>query len=264
MKSGNIENFRELSQFKNLKDFNNQIEQWMIEVKKEFTKSELAALKRLIRFSAKIVGVCHAKIGTVVSATHEKAGMCISRSTFKRMVGKAKQLRLLAVHETERKNGSQSANIYVFNRFEPPNQQQLNCPKSIDPTKTSNNNNNKRNNEPNRLIQKSDRILNEKYEEPLDASFVTNRIPKEFINLVKYFFNDAMVIEELWNLVKITANKNKVEGDILKSAIQSFKILVRKIKKNQVKNTYGYFYGVLNKTFKVQYHKELAEIFWNS
>lgn len=265
MKSGNIENFKEQSHFTDLKDFNNQIEQWMIEVKKEFTKSELAALKRLIRFSAKIVGVCHAKIGLVVSATHEKDGAGISRSTFKRMVGKAKQLGLLAVHETERKNGSQSANLYVFNRFEPPNGQQLNHPKTNGPSKTSDNKNNKREDEPNNThLQENLSNSNENKEQPLDASFVTNCIPKEFTNVVKYFYNDAKKIEEFWKLVKISANKNKIEGGIVETAIHSFKMLIRKIKMNQVQNTYGYFYGVLNQKFKILYYREISEAFWNS
>src|SRR5699024_6428481 len=117
MKSGNINNFSYLSQFDNIKDFNNNIEQWMLDIKDKFTKSELVALKRLIRFSAKVSGVCNAKIGTIVSATHEKDGAGISRSTFKRMIIKAKNLGLISVHETVRKNGSKSSNVYAFNRF---------------------------------------------------------------------------------------------------------------------------------------------------
>jgi hypothetical protein len=117
MQSGNIENFKHFSQFKDIKDFNNNIEQWMIDIKDKFTKSELVALKRLIRFSAKVAGICNAKIGTVVSATHENDGVGISRSTFKRMTIKAKELGLLTIHNTVRKNGSKSSNVYVFNRF---------------------------------------------------------------------------------------------------------------------------------------------------
>jgi hypothetical protein len=114
-----IENFIYLSQFKNIKDFNNNIEQWMLDVKDKFTRSELIALKRLVRFSAKVTGVCTAKIGTIVSATHDKNGVGISRSTFKRMLTKAKEFGLLIVKEAVRKNGSQSSNVYVFNRIEP-------------------------------------------------------------------------------------------------------------------------------------------------
>src|SRR4051794_12516876 len=117
MQSGNITNFNHLSQFEDINDFNNHIEQWMVDLKRKFTKSELVALKRLIRISAKVVGICNAKIGTLVAATHEKDGAGISRSTFKRMVSKAKENGLIFTHETVRKNGSKSSNVYVFNRF---------------------------------------------------------------------------------------------------------------------------------------------------
>ena len=65
----------------------------MLDYKKEFTKGELVGLKRLVRFSAKIPGVCYARIGTVLKAIHEEYhDHGISRSTFKRMIGKAKAL----------------------------------------------------------------------------------------------------------------------------------------------------------------------------
>ncbi|MCB5235887.1 hypothetical protein [Niallia circulans] len=130
MQQGNILTFTHLSQFKDIKDFNNSIEQWMLDLKSKFTKSELIALKRLIRFSAKVAGICNAKICTIVSATHENDGIGISRSTFKRMLIKAKKFGLLAVHEAVRKNGSTSSNVYVFNRFcgqsEPSKSEKLN------------------------------------------------------------------------------------------------------------------------------------------
>lgn len=37
----NIKSFKYLSQFMDIRDFNNQIEQWMVDVKSKFTKSEL-------------------------------------------------------------------------------------------------------------------------------------------------------------------------------------------------------------------------------
>jgi N-acetylglutamate synthase-like GNAT family acetyltransferase len=90
-------------------------------------------LKRLVRFSAKVPGVCNAKIGTLLKAINEDyQGNGISRSTFKRMTIKAKELGILTIHETERKNGSQSSNLYSFNRFpqsEPPKAEKLNYPK---------------------------------------------------------------------------------------------------------------------------------------
>ncbi|MDF2039854.1 hypothetical protein P2R12_23210 [Cytobacillus oceanisediminis] len=266
MQVGHIGTFSNLSQFKDIKDFNNHIEQWMLDVKSKFTKGQLVALKRLIRFSAKVAGICTAKIGTIVSATHEKDGAGISRSTFKRMVSKAKEFGLLQVHETERKNGSQSANVYVFNRFEsvselsseagfePPEGEKLNHQNKTDnPFKTNNKNNKKRT---------EDVSSSTKLEEPLNASFVSERVPSDFVSLVKYFFDDAKQIEEYWKLVKISAYKNKVTGDILYIALQAFRTLIRKLKFNKVTNTYGFYFGILNRKFKRLFLEQSLDGWW--
>lgn len=90
LKSGKIEGFYQFSQFESLKEFNIHMEMWLLKSKHEFSKGELVGLKRQARFSAKIPGVCNAKIGTLLKAIHEEyAGNGISRSTFKRMIGKA-------------------------------------------------------------------------------------------------------------------------------------------------------------------------------
>src|SRR5690606_41192135 len=67
-----IRKFKKYSQFKSLKDFNNNMEQWLVDHKKLFTPSELIALKRLIRFSAKVHGIANAKINTLLDAIKEK------------------------------------------------------------------------------------------------------------------------------------------------------------------------------------------------
>lgn len=145
MQSGKVDQYVGLSQFRDLKDFNNHFEKWMIDIKGKFTKSELVALKRLVRFSASIQGICYAKIQTIVAATHEFDGIGISRSTFKRMLTKAKEVGLLDIHHTFR-NGKQSHSVYVFNPYqavsiytEPPKDEQLNQQnESINLSKTSN------------------------------------------------------------------------------------------------------------------------------
>lgn len=107
LKNGCIEQFETYSQFSSLKDFNTHMEMWMAVHKDNFSKGERVGLKRLVRFAAKIPGVCNDKIGTVLKAIHEEHnGNGISRSTFKRMIQKAIGLGLLIVHETERSNGS--------------------------------------------------------------------------------------------------------------------------------------------------------------
>ncbi|MCM2982293.1 hypothetical protein M3599_15310 [Niallia circulans] len=260
MRMSSIENFNHLSQFKDIKDFNNNVEQWMIDLKAKFTKSELIALKRLIRFSAKVVGVCNARIGTLTAATFED-GNGISRSTFKRMVMKAKEMRILTVHETVRTNGSQSSNIYVFNRFELPKEKIMDHHKTNNLSKTININNNLRTT--NDKCEKMKPIIGHKKE--LDSNFVSERVPKPFVNLVKYFFNSAKTIEEYWKMVEISAFKQKINlnsKEILEVALQAFRLLIRKLKLGKIKSEIGFFYGVCIKKFKTLYVKNLFESYW--
>ncbi len=130
--SSEIEQFQKYSQFSNLEEFNSHMEKWCEKYKREFTKGELIGFMWLARFAAKVPGVANAKIGTVLKAIHEEyRGNGISRSTFKRMLGKAKKLGILTVYETSRKDGSQSSNLYVFNRFpsnELPDGEKMNQP----------------------------------------------------------------------------------------------------------------------------------------
>ncbi|WP_409276151.1 hypothetical protein V1499_11190 [Neobacillus sp. SCS-31] len=132
LRTGKIETFAHYSNFSNLKEFNSHFEQWLLLHKEDFTKSELIGLKRLVRFCAKVPGVSNAKIATVLKAINEDLGENgISRTTFKRMTQKAMKIGILSIHETERKNGSQTSNLYFFNRFptiEPPKPEILNHP----------------------------------------------------------------------------------------------------------------------------------------
>lgn len=58
------------------------------------------------------------KIATLLKViADDNNGIGISRSTFKRMLRKAKKLGLLTIYKTMKSNGYQGANIYVFNRI---------------------------------------------------------------------------------------------------------------------------------------------------
>ncbi|MCM3118651.1 hypothetical protein M3610_26045 [Neobacillus sp. MER 74] len=253
LKSGNIEEFEQFSQFTSLKELNSHIERWLTFHKQDFSKGELVGLKRLVRFSAKIPGVCNAKIGTVLKAIHEEYNHNgISRSTFKRMIQKAKELGILTVYETERKNGSQSSNLYIINRFpsnELPKEEILNHPK-----------------ETNNLSKtEKDQKIKERKEEAseLDHTYVSDRVPQPFVQLVKCFFPEAKTIEEYWRTVNLAASS--YEGDldihhIQNVAIQSFKQLIRKLKfSRNVKNPFAYFYGIAENKFCVLFHQLLKD-----
>jgi hypothetical protein len=252
LKSGRIEGFEQYSQFKSVKEFNTHIEMWLAVKKQEFSKGELVGLKRLVRFSVKVPGVSNAKIGTLLKAINEDyQGNGISRSTFKRMTIKAKELGILTIHETERKNGSQSSNLYSFNRFpqsEPPKAEKLNYPK-----------------ETNNLLKTNIKKTTKRNEAPieLDHTFVSDKIPQTFVQLVKYFFSDAKTIEEYWHMVQIAAFRfecNQHTEDVLAIAIQTFKQLIRKLKTtNQVIKPIAFFYGILTNKLKEHYLQQLLE-----
>jgi N-acetylglutamate synthase-like GNAT family acetyltransferase len=225
---------------------------WLVDCKQEFSKGELVGLKRLVRFAAKIPGVCNAKIGTILKAINEEYNdNGISRSTFKRMILKAKELGMKTVHETERKNGSQSSNLYIFNRFpmnELPKQEEMNHLKeTIIPSKTNK--------------QK----ITKRTEEPLelDHTFVSDRVPQPFVQLVKYFYPEAKTIEEYWKMAQIAAyrnNREKETAQVLETAIHSFKQLISKIKSTKiVKKPISYFYGILDKKFDELFWVEMYE-----
>ncbi|WP_186328900.1 hypothetical protein [Bacillus sp. X1(2014)] len=253
LKSGYIEGFEQYSQFSSLKELNTHIEKWLTDYKHDFSKGELVGFKRLVRFSAKILGVCNAKIGTILKAIHEEYDLNgISRSTFKRMILKAKELGILTVYETERKNGSQSSNLYIINRYpanEPPKEEILDYPK-----------------ETNNLLktEKDQKIKERKEESPeLDHTFVSDRVPQPFVQLVKCFFPEAKTIEEYWRTVNLAAASYSWEFDfhhIQDIAIQSFKQLIRRLKfKRNVKNPFAYFYGIAENKFCVLFHEILMD-----
>ncbi|WP_342433456.1 hypothetical protein [Neobacillus sp. FSL H8-0543] len=256
LKSGSIDKFEQFSQFSSLKEFNTHFEMWLAIHKHDFSKGELLGLKRLVRFAAKIPGVCNAKIGTILKAIHEEyKNNGISRSTFKRMIIKAKELGLITAIETERKNGSQSSNLYVFLRFpvsEPPKQEIMNHPKE-----TSN------------LSKTKKQEINKRQEEPsvLDHTFVSDRVPQPFVQLVNYFFSEAKTIEEYWHMTKIAAYRNNLENEmenVLDIAIQSFKQLIRKLKlTSKVSKPIAYFYGILDQKLTEFYYRRLDEMVWD-
>lgn len=264
IKSGAIEQFEHYSQFSSLTEFNRHIEMWMSLRKHDFTKSELVGFKRLVRFAAKVPGVCNAKIGTITKAIYEEYnGNGISRSTFKRMVQKAISFGILTVYETERKNGSQSSNLYVFNRFpksEPPEGEILNHHnKTGNLFKTKIKDQNKR--QENVAEKTSAQIYLE--EQELDYSFTNDRVPSRFVQLVKCFFPEAKTIEEYWKMTKIAAYRNNREKEtetVLDYAIDAFKQMIRKAKTGKVRNYFAYYYGILDKKFHELFMDELHEM----
>jgi hypothetical protein len=264
LKSGSIDQFEQFSQFATLKDFNAHMEMWLAVHKHEFSKGELLGLKRLVRFAAKIPGVSNAKIGTILKAIHEEyEGNGISRSTFKRMIQKCIQLGMLTVHETERKNGSQSSNLYIFNSFpksEPPKAEQMNHHKeTIIPNKTNLQDHKKRT----ETAPEEKSANHNALSTTLDHTYTNEKVPAAFVHLVKNFFPAAKTIEEYWRMVCIAAYRESCEDKtdkVLEISIHAFKQMIGKLKANTVRNPFAYYYGILLKKFNELYFEELFEM----
>jgi hypothetical protein len=167
------------------------------------------------------------------------------------MILKAKELGILTIYETERKNGSQSSNLCSFNRFlqnEPPKAKKLDQPiETNNLLKTNNQENTKRNEAP---IE-------------LDHTFVSYKVPQAFVQSVKYFSSDAKMIEEYWHMVQIAAFRFECDqhtGDVLTIAIQSFKQLIRKLKSTKtVLKPIAFYYGILINKLKELYLNQVPE-----
>jgi hypothetical protein len=266
--AGRIENFKEYSKFKNLKDFNNNIEMFLAEHKEDFTKSELVAFKRLVRFSAKFVGVANAKIGTLLKAINEKAnGFGVSRSTFERMLRKAKSLGILTVENTRKIKGGKGHNVYVFNTIEVLKREKLTYRENSETSRESKKEQDKIKLETSIHFESSlNNNIKKRIEPSLNYTYVADYVPKEFTNLVKCFFDDAKTIEEYWRMVKIDTYHiksafNLEDQDILHTAIHSFKQMIQKLKKGKIKKSpVAYFKGIFSKKIDEVYLSTLAEM----
>ncbi|MES9744908.1 DUF1643 domain-containing protein [Priestia megaterium] len=240
MKSGNINQFKHLSKFNSLKSFNSSMEQWYIDIhhQKLLTKSELIALKRLVRFSASVFGICNAKISTIVSATHNKT-VGISRSTFKRMLLKAQKMNLITIHHTFN-HGKQGHSVYVFNDYSSKRDADSNSlcdvaeplqPEQIEPAKTSN------------LSKTNNHNINT-YKDN-----VIPNVPVEFQDLAKCYYSPKQVLE-FWNCVKISTRYLTYMSNVQKInlGIRAFKQCIVNMKLGyKIRNVFGYYFRILNK-----------------
>jgi hypothetical protein len=242
MLSGRIEDFKNFSQFSSIKEFNNTIEMFLAEHKKDFTIGELIAFKRLVRFSAKYVGVANAKIGTLLKINHVKMnGFGISRSTFERMLRKAKKLGILTVKNTVKSKGGKGHNVYIFNTIDGLKEEKLTDCKNQEKPYESKPRRPKLERETSILFKTSNnKDLNKRKEDHLDATFTASYIPKEFVQAVRPFFDQASTIEEFWKSVFLDTRKitHIVDQEtITYTAINAFKQSIRAYKKGKIRTT---------------------------
>ncbi|MCY8938086.1 hypothetical protein [Peribacillus frigoritolerans] len=265
--SGKIEKYAEYSQFDSLKSFNNTIEMFLADHKKDFTKGELVAFKRLVRFSAKYVGVANAKIGTLLKAINEKLnGFGISRSTFERMLRKAKDLGILSIQNTVKSKGGKGHNVYVFNTFDALQEKKMTyCDNHETPTGPKDEEANFEGETINLFKTNNIKTLKTRKQVPLDSTYTASYVPKEFVQAVRPFFDHAHVIEDFWKSVYLDTKNisDIVEPDtITYTAIDAFKQAVRGYKLGKVKtNLVRYFTGTFKKLMDKAYSELPFQVF---
>ena len=260
--------FKHYSQFKSLKDFNNQYEMWMADYKHQFTATEYIALNRLRKYCASVWGVSNAMIRTILEAIEERdCPVGVSRSTFKRMIVKAKRIGLVEVIELEREDGSQSSNLYVFQRYEPVGI--VSNENTIEPpTKNSK--------QPQTAPVKETIVKQLNHHKAfnlsskaiitrtsLDQSYIPNYVPSDFVNATIPFFG-AKEICQLWQRVKTAYKHSKLEkslDDCIDTIIGAFKKTVLHEQLGNIKKSFvGYFYKIVYEAFADLREEELKII----
>jgi hypothetical protein len=119
--------------------------------------------------------------------------------------------------------------------------------------------------ETNNLLKTNHQENTKRKEEPmvLDHTFVSDKVPQTFVQLVKYFFTDAKTIEEYWHMVQIGAYRfecSQSTEDVLSIALQSFKQLIRKLKSTKaVRKPIAFFYAIFTNKLKELYLDQLPE-----
>lgn len=262
MKSGLIQQYAHLSQFDTVAHFNKTITYFLKQSEQLFTKSEKQAFQVLTRFSVKIVGVCNARICKLVRASHSELGG-ISRSSFERMLRKAKEAGIIQIHHTSRERGGTSHNVYVFQKLEGATEEKLTerTPPRKPTTATA---------DPQKIKSETTFLLNNQNTElhrpltveSLDYTYVPSYVPVSFINTVKPFFGRAKDICGLWDRTVIAFRSLKIRDPIatfIPVITKAFKETVFQWKRRKIKTSFhAYFYGAVLGMLAVEQRRRKA------
>lgn len=280
MRAGNIYQYKHMSKFKNVEEFNHHKERFLQHHPELFTRSEYIAFEVLSQYSVVVPGVANAKIATLVSACSTKQGG-ISRATFVRMLRKAKSTGFLKVHKTYRSNGGFAHNVFVFQPIDVSDETQMTyreehetpSESKVEHTQTTTESMNLFSNLVNKDLnirqEKNVNITTQPYVispqlQDLDYTFVPENVPKEFIQTVKPFFDRATEIYTFWHKALTAYKKFNFETPIEHLTcvvIDAFKTTVFLYKQRKIKTSFTqYFYGTLSGMFSTEKRREYATV----
>lgn len=263
MQQSNIISFKQFSNFTSLRDFNNHIEMFLSTHKKDFTKGELCCLKTLLRFSVKCYGISNISITKLLQAVTDKFKQ-VSEATFHRFKRKAIKLGILKVEPLHRSNGSQSSNLWVWQRFDTPSKEHKvegepthqhlddnanDTPISKPVTYQTSNNN-------------YQRTYNADSHQDIIPDWLYNKNP-QLVSLASSYFKSSE-IKELIVAYMSVSNKSKLSSDELISlSVDALKQTAYRIKsRKQINNVYAYYTGTLKRKEKGYRLRQLWEGLW--
>src|SRR5690606_4360531 len=162
------------------------------------------------------------------------------------------------VSTTRENTGGDGSNIYIIQRLcdsagDIPQMTEGGGTKNIEETSIQNNNSQSKYVSSKTDLKKD--IVNTNTVEYFDHSFVSDYVDKDFVKLVKVYFDDASVIEKLWQRVKLVERGSNISlsFDTISEAVR---ILVRKAKERKIRgDIFGYFFGTLKKKIQIALDK---------
>lgn len=223
--------------FRTVEDLNKSIRCYMCKYKGKLSKTTIAVFRMMYKHS-----VVHPGISFLSNKSIAKQLKVSVRSVI-RATDTLQREGIIMKVKTARKNGSDTTNtVYIkpfvsvidglFNRNVTPLEEKMS------PLESG-------------FSFKQEKSLNKRTDEPLDHTFVSDSVPQDFVQAAKPFFDDAKIIEEYWKMVRVSNyHANCDKETITELAIHAFKQMIGKLKRGNVKNTYGYFYGIMQKKLR--------------
>ncbi|MGE1103401.1 helix-turn-helix domain-containing protein [Peribacillus simplex] len=221
----------------------------------ELTELDRSLLRLLAGHSCKFVGVSFLKVQTMAN----KLG--VSYKSVQRSLKRLKELEVIKRVRTLRVvSGGFGASITILSPFGLTQREQAEKPTPEPAQDTSK--------QKETFLFKAflKDLKNLRQPEPthdnkLDYTYLTEWVPKEFIQVVKPFVN-AEEAFSLWGKVHMSSKKYAPSvQDILEPAIRAFKASVLAYKSRRIKGSFGaYFWGTLSGVFSIEQRRSVESI----
>lgn len=233
------ETYINLATFKDIEELNKTVRTYKEKYSEKLTKSAIAILDQLHRYSAKYTGCSFRSKGHIAESLN------ISRRTVIRACQLLESLGIIKQYEMKRTSDMQQTSNSIV--IQPIVTQDNAETEGECHTKTN----------PISLKQKSIKERNK----PLNSDFVSNKVPKDFVKFTSNFYDDAKTIEEFYQVISLQTRYLTYYSEIdrVNLALNAFKQLVRNLKlgRKRIKNVFGYYWGIVNQMLDQEYFELL-------